>query len=130
MPKLRSLPVPESNGGYVCEVARIIIEPSFWELEPFTGQYLALREELEQHGHDVDLREPIERRDLGQALEDVALHIAGNVDAYVEGAVIGAAIKWLRGRAKVGPRRGRGRRAVIYGPGGEVIRKLELPDDT
>jgi hypothetical protein len=121
-----------ADGGrredYGSSVAQITIEASDVELELFGERYDRLRAELENAGHHVVVREALAGRTLGQALQDVALHVAGNVDAYVEGAVTAAAFKWLRGRATAEKSEARARLARIYGADGKVIREFDLPD--
>jgi hypothetical protein len=113
-------------------VARVTVETFYGEMDLFAEQYDGLQAELERIGHDVVVRRGPGQKSLEQIAQDVALHIAGNVDAYVEGAVIGVIVKWLRGKARVGPRCGRAHVARLYGPDGEVLREVELrvdPDD-
>jgi hypothetical protein len=108
-------------------VARVTVETFYGEMDLFVEQYDGLRAELERAGHDVVVRRRPEQKSLEQITQDVALHVAGNIDAYVEGAIIGAVVKWLRGKARIGPRRGRARVARLYGPDGQVLREVELP---
>jgi len=109
-------------------VARVTIETFYGDSDLSAEQYEGLRGELERAGHEVAVRRAPEQKSFEQVAQDVALHVAANVDAYVEGAIIGASVKWLRGKAKVGPRRGRLRIARLYGPDGRVLREVELRD--
>jgi hypothetical protein len=110
-------------------MTEIVIEGWFGEFDLYADQYEALTADLEDSGYSVRLERPIEHKSVGHVAQEIALHVLANVDAYVESALIAAVAKHLRGKAKVGPRRGQARRVRLYGPNDEVLREVETEID-
>jgi hypothetical protein len=112
-------------------MAGITLAPTPLELGLHREQYDRLVRELEEQGHDVELRRPIEERappgdasGPAPALE-LAVHIAGFVSDHIVDALVGVLIARLASRL----RRNEPRRVTIYGPDGRVLRELELPSE-
>lgn len=106
-------------------MATIVIEPSPLLRGTAEDELTALVRDLEARGHPVTLTSAPERRDLGQAAADLAVHVLEAVEAHVLDAIVAAVTARLVTR-----RRGRRpKRAVIYGPDGEVLREVDIPAD-
>lgn len=114
-------------------MARIVLEPRFYEIGPFREQYEGLEKELEAAGHSVTFKYEEERRGAGAAIAqtawDVAVHILDAADEEIIGAIVVYLVGRLKGKAILGGNRGSRRRAFIYDANGRVLRDVELPDD-
>jgi hypothetical protein len=105
-------------------MATIVIEPSALLRGTASDGLDRLVEDLGQQRHVVTLASVPERRDLRQAAADVVIHVLEAIEAHALDALIAALVARLIIR-----RRNRPRRAVIYGPDGEVLREVELGGD-
>lgn len=94
-------------------------------------QYEALASALRDQGHDarvVRVGGGIEERGgLGPPIPgeviDVAIYLGDHVASGTIGAIVAVVLDRLRRQTK------RTRRGVIYGPGGEELRRFELPPE-
>jgi hypothetical protein len=106
--------------------------PRFYEIGPFQAQYDELVQELKAAGHKVRVEREIEHRGAGEiarTLYDIAVHFADQADDALVDAIAVALVAWLRGKALLGGDRWKRRQVFIYGPHGELFRKVELPGD-
>jgi hypothetical protein len=114
-------------------VAEILLRPRFYEAGPFREQYDRLVIDLESQGFSVEIEREVEERgtagEILQTAYDVAVHLADEAGIALVDLVVLALVTRLRGKAILGKNRGRARKAFIYGPGGEVLREVELPED-
>lgn len=95
----------------------------------FDKQYDHLREELEAAGHSVKIHGRIEARSAQQVAReawDLTVQVSSVVDVTL---VVSALAKHLRGRVKLGPRKGKRRLVAIVNHRGETLKTVELPDD-
>jgi hypothetical protein len=109
-------------------MANIVLRPRPLEIAMYGEQYDALEEDLRAAGHDVRLEEPEEQRSAGgipRAAWDVAVHILDTVDEEIIGAITLRLLARLKGKALGTKRR---RKAFIYGPRGEELREVDLPE--
>jgi hypothetical protein len=110
-------------------LAQILIEaPSRRELEQLATVYETLVASLAADGHEVELRAGIQRRGLGDVVQEVALHVATNVDAYVEGAIAACVARWLRTAMARGQDSRASHRVRIYAPDGRLLREVDIRD--
>src|SRR5438876_9931003 len=110
----------------------VTLEPRFYELGPFGAQYEALLQDLEGQGILVAIEREVEERGAGEIPHtawDLAVHLGDDATTALLGAIIAALLARLRGKAWLGPNRGKARRVEIYGPRGELLREVELPGD-
>jgi hypothetical protein len=87
-------------------------------------QYEALRAALEALGYSATVDIGLEKRSLGRAVADLAIHVGEDAVAL---GVVHLVKQYLRGF----PRQpsGEPRTATIYGAGGKVLATVELEDD-
>jgi hypothetical protein len=90
--------------------------------------------DLEREGFHVQRIEQVERRyesGVDVSTIDAVLRVGKEIaaDVVLLGSVVELLRRALRGRVKVGPRRGQKRRVDIVGPDGETLREVEVPDD-
>lgn len=86
-------------------------------------QYDALVAALRENGYDAEV-ELWEYRGALQVAQEIAIHV---VEDGLAVALVEFLKQHLRGLRR--PRSDEPRRAVIYGPKGQVLRTVELPDD-
>jgi hypothetical protein len=113
-------------------VARIVLEPRWYEIGPFQEQYEALERELKGAGHDVRVDREVEQRSAGSTARtayDLAVHVIDTVDEEIIEAIVLGLLARLRGKAILGGNRGGRRRVWLLGPRGEKLREVELPED-
>ena len=109
-------------------MTRLSIVPTVPEYGVARAQYEALADALREQGYDARVERPgggVEERGLPaealQAAHDVAVIVYGELREEALGALAMELLRRLRRKTK------RRRRAVIYGPRGEVLRRVELP---
>jgi hypothetical protein len=110
----------------------VVLEPRFFEIGPFTDQYDDLVEAMRKDGLDVRVKGEREYRSAGEIARtayDVAVHLLDEASEELVALVVGYLMAHLKGKAILGQNRGERRRAFIYGPRGEKLSELELPDD-
>ena len=105
------------------------------ELAPLEGglhrdAYEALISDLAEQGFDAEIREPVETRgDVPDALVNAALWLGDNAGEVAVGLIAKTYIDRMR-KSRRGRRRQSLRKpvAVIYGPDGEELRTVEIPE--
>jgi hypothetical protein len=95
------------------------------DLAMHSGQYDQLETALREAGYNATVeRRPQEQRGVGHVAAEIAVHVG---EDGVAGVIVGFLRRYLRGLRR--PQTGEPRRAVIYGPTGDVLSTVELPDD-
>jgi len=107
-------------------MAHLIIEPSGDELATHSEAYERLHHALTDSGHSVRQRPARSTRGIGQELLDVALRILDAADDHAIDAIVAAVVANLAGRRRRGGGGEPPRNAVIFGPNGEELRRVEL----
>lgn len=92
--------------------------------------YEGLIDDLEEQGFEAEIRRPVEQRGAApQDLVNVALWLSEEVGRETLGVIIGIFIERMqrsrRARKRPPPRPPK---AVLYGPNGDPLRELEIPD--
>ncbi|MGO9821959.1 MAG: hypothetical protein ACLPTJ_15100 [Solirubrobacteraceae bacterium] len=107
-------------------MASVLIKPAgLRDLAMHREQYDRLESALREAGVDATVeRDPWERRNWLEVVQQIAVHVSEDGLALL---LVDYLRKYLRGLRR--PKSGESRRAVIYGPNGDVLRTVELPDD-
>jgi hypothetical protein len=111
-------------------VTRIVIEPAPMELGLHRDAYEALVADFRERGYDAELRQPIEERGgVPQELVNAALWVGERISDGTAEVIIGIYLERMRRsrrrRRKPPPRPSV---AVLYGPDGKPLRKVEIPE--
>jgi hypothetical protein len=113
-------------------VARIDIEREIQE-RPYGPQWDDLERALQDEGFEIGLVRQEERRYSGGSWEDVdaIIRVGKEIasDALLVAKLVELLQRFLRGRVKIGPRKGDVRIVQIVGPRGEILREVEVPDE-
>jgi hypothetical protein len=112
-------------------VPRIVIQPAAMELGLNGDAYDGLVSDLEEGGFDTALRRRTEERfqlpEVPQEFVIASLWLGGHVASQALDAIVHMVLsRTWRSRRKL-----RGQRppvVLIYGPNGEVLRKVEVPE--
>jgi hypothetical protein len=112
-------------------VTRIVIEPASIELGLNRDAYDGLVSDLEEGGFDAELRPRTEERwglpEVPQEFVVASLWLG----EHIAGQAFDAIVQMLLSRMWRSRRKLRGQRppvVLIYGPDGEVLRKVEIPE--
>jgi hypothetical protein len=98
--------------------SRIVITPAPMEIGIYGAEWQAVCDEVDAAGLEATLERPIERRDTVHVILETSIAVTATKSLDV-------VIEILRKRLR---RRDRHRPSVIvYGPGGEVLTRIELP---
>jgi hypothetical protein len=100
------------------------------DAEMHKGQYEQLRSALSSEGYDANVDVGIERRGgsgVGQAVAEIAVHVGGDLVGDALSGIVALVIQHLRGLRRHPSKEPR--YAVLYGPRGEVLKKVELAED-
>ena len=86
-----------------------------------------LRRALEVAGYDASVDVGYERRSVEAFVTDVAIHVGEILTADGLVRMTATIRRYLRGLRS--PTTGARRQAVIYGPNGQILRRVDLPAD-
>jgi hypothetical protein len=113
------------------------LEPPFVVLRPVPLEFGRHREDydvlvraLSAEGFRVELQAPIEERwdGIQHASADLLVYILEGAATGVAGAITTVIIKTLGNKVRRPKNRQEPRRAAMFGPDGEVITTVEIPD--
>jgi hypothetical protein len=111
-------------------MTRIVIEPGPLELGLYEEAYEALLEDLRERGFEAEIRRPVEQRfGLPQEIVNTALWVSETIGEETVGIIMHAFLQRMRKS-----RRPRKKPppvppvAILYGPDGEPLRRVEIPE--
>jgi hypothetical protein len=106
----------------------LVVRPTTLDHGLYRASYDELLEDLQRRGFDAYLDRPPEQRDAGLSLAaaDVMVTVAEHLGDHAIDVILGAVVMYLGG--KVRSKRRAKRHAAIFGPDGELLREVELPD--
>jgi hypothetical protein len=91
--------------------------------------YEALVVDLHERGFEAELREPIEQRSgLPQEIANAALWVGERISDGTIEVIIGIYLERMRRSRRRKHKPPRPPVAVLYGPDGEPLRRVEIPD--
>ena len=106
----------------------LVIVPSPMELGLNGEAYDELVAELAAEGLPARLERPVEQRfDLPSVAPDIAIYVGEAAGSIALEKVAGVLLRKFKGRRQFGGRKGQPRHVIIYGPRGEVLRRVDIP---